>query len=85
MIFFSPFKWKYSWHRTSLKQLFTQNLKPMKLPQYDVAFTPAPSELKAKSFPEGWCPRELASAIQVMTFVDKVWSINNVSKNTNTA
>lgn len=33
----------------------------------------------------GRCPRELASAVQVMTFVDKVWSINNVPKNTNTA
>lgn len=85
MIFFSPFKWKCSWHGTSLKQLLIQNLKPMKLPQYDAALIQAPSELKAKSSPEDWCPKEFTSAIQVMTFVDKVWSINNVPKNTNTA
>lgn len=57
----------------------------MKLPQYDAALIQAPSELKGKSFPEDWCPKKLTSAIQVMTFVDKVWSINNVPKNTNTA
>lgn len=85
MTFFSPFKWKCSWHGTSLKQSLIQNLKPMKLPQYDAALTQAPNELKAKSFPEDWCPKELTSAIQEMTFVDKVWSINNVPKNTNTA
>lgn len=53
----------------NFSQLLTQNSKPTKLPQYDAALTQAPSELKAKSFPS---PKELASAIQVMTFVDKV-------------
>lgn len=65
--------------------LLTQNLKPKKLHQYDTALIQTPSELEAKSFPEDWCPKEPASAIQVMTFVDKVWSINNAPKNRSTA
>lgn len=44
-----------------------------------------PVSWKPRAFPADWCPKELASAIQVMTFVDKVWSINNVAENTNTA
>lgn len=40
---------------------------------------------ESQELPRRLVSQEFTSAIQVMTFVEKVWSINNVPQNTNTA